>query len=93
MRLGRGVVDDKDVPAFEIMSKTEGYCGMCNVPGYVMLHKGGQKMDSDFSVNGKLTFLPLLCTHRAQGDGLSGCQVEEDCGNLVLPNMQKLTDG
>ena len=24
------------VPAFEIASKTEGYCGMCNVPGYVL---------------------------------------------------------
>ena len=24
------------VPAFDIATKTEGYCGMCNVPGYVL---------------------------------------------------------
>jgi hypothetical protein len=25
-----------EVAAFEVASKTEGYCGMCNVPGYVL---------------------------------------------------------
>jgi hypothetical protein len=32
------------VPAFEIASKTESYCGMCNVPGYVYQgKKGGER--------------------------------------------------
>ena len=37
MRLpGRLPVNETQVvPAFDIASKTEGYCGMCNVPGYV----------------------------------------------------------
>lgn len=26
---------ETEVAAFEIASKTDGYCGMCNVPGYV----------------------------------------------------------
>jgi len=31
------------VPAFEVASKTEGYCGMCNVPGYVLWKEGQEK--------------------------------------------------
>jgi hypothetical protein len=29
--------------------------------------------------------------HSAQGAGLSGCQVEDDCANLIMPNNQKLS--
>ena len=28
------------VPAFNVASKTEGYCGMCNVPGSVLWKEG-----------------------------------------------------
>jgi hypothetical protein len=27
---------ETEVAAFEIATKTDGYCGMCNVPGYVL---------------------------------------------------------
>lgn len=30
-------------------------------------------------------------THSAQGAGLGGCQVEDDCANLIMPNNQKLS--
>jgi len=44
----------------------------------------------------ELTFLPtpthtFQCTHSAQGAGLGGCQVEDDCANLIMPNNQKLS--
>jgi len=44
----------------------------------------------------ELTFLPtpthiFQCTHSAQGAGLGGCQVEDDCANLIMPNDQKLS--
>ncbi|KAM3567625.1 hypothetical protein VYU27_010234, partial [Nannochloropsis oceanica] len=51
---------ETEVAAFEIASKTDGYCGMCNVPG-------------------------------AQGGGLGGCQVEDDCANLIMPNNQRMS--
>ena len=30
-------------------------------------------------------------THSARGGGLDGCQVEDDCANLIMPNNQKLS--
>ena len=44
----------------------------------------------------ELTFLPTPThisryTHSAQGAGLDGCQVEDDCANLIMPNNQKLS--
>ena len=42
----------------------------------------------------ELTFLPTPThkyTHSAQGAGLGGCQVEDDCANLIMPNNQKLS--
>jgi hypothetical protein len=29
--------------------------------------------------------------HSARGAGLGGCQVEDDCANLIMPNNQKLS--
>ena len=36
MRKDGAQAEDEDRPAFNIDSLTEGYCGMCNVPGYVL---------------------------------------------------------
>ena len=44
----------------------------------------------------EVTILPTLthifhCTHSAEGAGIGGCQVEDDCANLIMPNNQKLS--
>ena len=73
---------ETEVPAFEIASKTDGYCGMCNVPGYVLrFPKERRKTEcrrwrAHLSLtNGELTFNPSLIPNTRTARKVAGSAV------------------